>query len=314
MAISRQQMINEALSHREIFNEFCASVDFKTEQTKKTYISILSRYINYLEEKRIEKPRESAVMTYKDYLRKERHNSGATLQLTNIVLRKFYRWTERLEYYPNLAVDLISENVTPTFKRQALTIDEANLLLDYAAEESTKGIVELRNYTFIYLILNIGLRTIEVSRADIEDIKKEGEFTYLYVQGKGHTDKDDPIRLDSNVQAVLEEYISKRKVKEGPLFINHGHRKAKERITSKTVSICIKKCLKAVGLDSRDITAHSLRHTCATIAISKGASYEEVKQLLRHKNINTTMIYNHTVNKMNNRSQSLVGEVLHTKK
>ena len=184
MAISRQQMINEALPHREIFNEFCASVDFKTEQTKKTYISILSRYINYLEEKRIEKPRESAVMGYKDYLRKQRHNSGATLQLTNIVLRKFYRWTERLEYYPNLAVDLISENVTPTFKRQALTIDEANLLLDYAAEESTKGIVELRNYTFIYLILNIGLRTIEVSRADIEDIKKEGEFTYLYVQGK----------------------------------------------------------------------------------------------------------------------------------
>ena len=107
---------------------------------------------------------------------------------------------------------------------------------------------------------------------------------------------------------------AKRKAKEGPLFINHGHRKAKERITSKTVSICIKKCLKAVGLDSRDITAHSLRHTCATIAISKGASYEEVKQLLRHKNINTTMIYNHTVNKMNNRSQSLVGEVLHTKK
>lgn len=98
------------------------------------------------------------------------------------------------------------------------------------------------------------------------------------------------------------------------MFINHGHNKPKERIEPKFISRIVKHYLKEIHINRREITAHSLRHTCATLALARGATMEEVRQLLRHKSIETTQIYLHMTNKTNNRSQSLVNEVLHTKK
>lgn len=47
-----------------------------------------------------------------------------------------------------------------------------------------------RNYAMLALMLTMGLRTIEVSRANIEDIRTSGDATVLYVQGKDHIEKD----------------------------------------------------------------------------------------------------------------------------
>lgn len=314
MLSRRQQMINEAMPHRKIFEEFCASMPYKSIATKKTYFGVLERYIRYLEEKRIEKPTEATITAYKVYLKDDRKCHGASLQLNNIVLRKFYKWTDRMEYYPNLAIDLQAETIEPTFKRHDLTVDEANKLLDYVAEQSKKGIIGLRDYTIIYLILNIGLRTIEVSRSDIQDIKSIGGCNYLFVQGKGHTDKDTPIKLVNGVYDAIQDYLKARKAPDnGPIFINHGNHKPKERIQPKVISLMVKNYLVANGFNDKALTAHSLRHTCATIALANGASLEEVQHLLRHKSINTTMIYVHTVNERNNRSPDFVNAKLHKK-
>lgn len=38
-------------------------------------------------------------------------------------------------------------------------------------------------------MLTMGLRTVEVSRSNIEDMRASGDTTVLYVQGKGHDEK-----------------------------------------------------------------------------------------------------------------------------
>ena len=313
MILNRKQAIEEAPPHREIYEEFIGATDFRSERTMTTYKGCLGRYIRFLEAMNIDKPKESSVSKFKKSLR-DKGCHGATIQLYVVVLKKFYKWTERMGYYPNISLDLQNEKIDPTFKRQALTLEEANKLLDCVAAESTKGIQQLRDYTLIYVILNLGLRTVEASRADFEDIRQEGEFFYLYVQGKGHVEKDESIRLPESVLQVINDYRSARKVEKGPMFINHGHNKPKERIEPKFISRIVKHYLKEIHINRREITAHSLRHTCATLALARGATMEEVRQLLRHKSIETTQIYLHMTNKTNNRSQSLVNEVLHTKK
>lgn len=313
MSLSRKEMIESAPSHRELFEKFSRSLDKGNKQTKQTYLKVLRNYINYLEEKRIEKPDDEDVTAFKQYLRTERNCHSATIQLHNVVLKRFYQWCALREYYPDLSMDLEREKIEPTFVRRELSIEQANILLDNLSSKIDKGgIIALRDYTIIFLILNIGLRTIEVSRANIEDLRIENGMHVLYVQGKGHTEKDAPIRLENDVYGVIADYLEARKnPKSGPLFINHGNRKKDDRIKTITISKLVKESLREIGIDSKIYTAHSLRHTCATIALLKGASLEEVQALLRHKSINTTMIYLHTVTLLNNKSQTVVLASLH---
>ena len=173
-----------------------------------------------------------------------------------------------------------------------------------------KGITFLRDYAIISLIVTTGLRTVEVSRADVEDIVSINGTTYLYVQGKGHDDKDDPIKLPDYVLETINEYLSKRDSDAKPLFLNHAKRSDRTRIKPKTISELVKNSLRLIGLDDKRYTAHSLRHTCATIALLNGASIQEVQMTLRHKSINTTTIYTHNLSRETNDVENIVAKAI----
>ena len=49
--------------------------------------------------------------------------------------------------------------------------------------------------------------------------------------------------------------------------------------------------LSAIGINRPDITAHSLRHTCASMMVEAGADLETVRDMLGHTTTNTTRIY-----------------------
>jgi len=48
-----------------------------------------------------------------------------------------------------------------------------------------------------------------------------------------------------------------------------------------------------VGAGMHDVTAHTLRHTCAAWLVQAGVPLRTVRDILRHKDIRTTMIYAH---------------------
>jgi site-specific recombinase XerD len=56
-------------------------------------------------------------------------------------------------------------------------------------------------------------------------------------------------------------------------------------------TIAIRKAIKRAGLS--DCTVHTLRHTHATRLIQNGLSIYEVKEILGHSDITTTMRYSH---------------------
>ena len=227
-----------------------------------------------------------------------------------VTLRGFYKWTERMGYYPDISISLTNEHIEPTFKRQSLTAEEANRLLKKCKSRAKRGIIFLRDYAIISLIVTTGLRTVEVSRADVEDIVSINGITYLYVQGKGHDDKDDPIKLPDYVLTTINEYLTKRDSDAKPLFLNHAKRSDRTRIKPKTISELVKNSLRLIGLDDKRYTAHSLRHTCATIALLNGASIQEVQMTLRHKSINTTTIYTHNLSRETNDVENIVAKAI----
>ena len=317
MLLDRKKVIAEAPSQREIVEDFLAIKDMSAS-TVLAYRRVLNHYLKYLEEKRIEKPDEKTAKAYKNYVLSRTKKNGeqiatATMQLHLVALRNLYSWAEEYGIYPDIAHFIHGVKVEREFVRAALTEEQANDLLDYAAEESTKGIVQLRDYTIIFLILNIGLRTHEVSKADVIDIKEKNGNKYLYVQAKGRNGKDRPKRLLPYVVEALDEYIKERGKESGPLFLNHGNRNLKERIKPKVISKIVKKYLNAIGLTGREYTAHSLRHTVATLIIKHGGTIQEAQEILGHSNIQTTTIYTHNITPENNRSQDFLSAIYHHK-
>ena len=64
--------------------------------------------------------------------------------------------------------------------------------------------------------------------------------------------------------------------------------------------------LKAVGLKTSKVTAHSLRHTAGTIALLGGADLLAVKEMLRHADINTTLVYTHNLNRLSKGAEKFI--------
>ena len=68
-----------------------------------------------------------------------------------------------------------------------------------------------------------------------------------------------------------------------------------ERLTTRTISQVAKDSLRAIGLDEKAYTAHSLRHTTAVNILRAGGSIETAQLTLRHSNPATTQIYTATL-------------------
>jgi integrase/recombinase XerC len=158
-------------------------------------------------------------------------------------------------------------------------------------------------------MLTTGLRTQSIILANIEDIKPLGDMKVLYYQGKGHEEKADFVKISEPVLKALNRYIETRETAPGcapapsaPLFASVAHRNGGERMTTRSISRIVKNALKSAGLESDRLTAHSLRHTAATLAMTNGATLQEVQQLLGHKSVNITMVYLHTLERTQNSS------------
>ena len=72
----------------------------------------------------------------------------------------------------------------------------------------------------------------------------------------------------------------------------------------------MKKAMKDIGFDDSRHTAHSLRHTAATLMLRSGEELSNVKQVLRHANVQTTMIYAHALEREQNNAELAVSNLI----
>lgn len=71
-----------------------------------------------------------------------------------------------------------------------------------------------------------------------------------------------------------------------------------------------KDALRKAGFDDPRLTAHSMRHSAKTLALLGGASLQQAQALARHLNINTTLIYSHNIDRVNNAPEFAIEDLL----
>ena len=277
-----------------LITSFLNSQDVKPS-SKALYKRTLAQYFNWIDKNKLNlnSLTRADIVNYKQELL----NSGmSSLTVSSYlsVVRKFYEYAEANKIYPNIARGIKTPRRKQQFKKQSLTDLQAKELLDYYRSLQAEAI---RDYAIINLLLRTGLRTIELIRANIEDITfKEGKRVLL-IQGKGRDEKDNFVILTDKAFNPIEDYLKSRgayKIKE-PLFTSSSNNNKGGRLTTRAISKIAKEGLKAIGINDRCITAHSLRHTTACSLIRKGVSLEYIQGVLRHSNPATTQIYLNSV-------------------
>lgn len=278
--------------------------------TKDSYCRILNSFNEYLESNNLLEPTKEDIIAYKEFLKE--NVGSATVQKIIVVLRGFFIDLASNDIYPNIMLGIRGEKINRTFKRSPLTIDEVSKLLRRAKKLATT-IEGKRNYAVVALIATAGLRTIEVERANKEDLSIYGNTHVLFIQGKGRDDKSDYAKISNEVYNIIEDYIFARNDSEEALFVTHSRNSKNSRLTTKNVRGIIKELLRQIGLDDPHYSAHSLRHSLATNLIKNGMSINEAQLLLRHKDISTTMFYVHSINRESNNGELIMSDMLFKK-
>lgn len=270
---------------------FIASQDVK-ESSRKLYAKTLTQFFVWVDDrgKTLNTLTRQDILEYKDSLLQE-NLSSLTISSYITAVRKFFAWAEAEQYYPNIAIGIKTPRRVQAFKKQHLTDSKSSELLEHFKSLS------LRDYAIVNLILRTGLRTIEVVRADIGDITFKAERRILKIWGKGHTEKDDFVVLSDKAYQPIKEYLATRKgAKSGePLFTSNSDRNHGQRLTTRTISSICKSGLQAIGLDGKEFTAHSLRHTTAVAILKHGGQITDVQSVLRHSSPVTSQIYTESV-------------------
>lgn len=278
----------------ELVTRFIAAQDVKPS-SRALYRRIIAQYLNWTAERSLslKDVTRAEIIEYKDALL-AKGMSSLTVGSYLTVVRKFYEWTESVKLYPNVAKGIKTPKRKQAFKKLPLTPEQTSKLLTYFQDRQAEG---LRDFAIINLLLRTGLRTIEAVNANIEDLTFKQGKRVLLVQGKGEVEKNNFVILTEKAYAPIRAYLATRpqaKASE-PLFTSVSNNSKGKRLTTKTLSKMAKDGLRAIGLDSKHLTAHSLRHTLAVTILRAGGTLSDAQGVLRHANPATTQIYTRSI-------------------
>ena len=295
---------NSIIASKNIFiNRFVKFLDV-APLTVQAYTSGLKQFFTYLASNGIKQPDRNSIIEFKKYLT-ENNRKNSTIALYLSGLKRFFAFLENEGLYSNITIGVKAPKIDRGHKKDAFSGEQIKQVMTGINTSTLEG---LRNFALIGLITTAGLRTIEIVRANVEDLRLNAGQPVLFVQGKGRADKGEFVHVTPKVLKAITAYLRARGNVAGdaPLFASCSHRNRGGRLTTRTVSSVCKKAMEVVGYISARLTAHSLRHTAITLALLGGQSIQEVCSFARHSNIATTMVYAHDVNRLQSKCESLI--------
>ena len=250
--------------------------------SKYTYDSYLGKtrdIMRYYGEKQLEEVTTEELREFLlKYLKDERKLSDRSINYYNSVIRFIYEVT---------LDKLINKKQLPMRKKKktvykVLTKEELSTFFDVCDNFKFK--------TIFMLVYGSGLRIGEVANLRIEDIDSKNMRIFVRA-GKGN--KERYTILPKQSLEMLREYWRKYRQhkRRGRIFLSESGK----AITVGVIREHFRKYRKKAKINEK-ATLHTLRHNFATDLIERGATLIQVKELMGHSNIRSTMEYVHVAN------------------
>jgi integrase/recombinase XerC len=216
----------------------------------------------------------------------ELRNTTSNAIAINGVLRGYLRWRGSCgnAVRPLLGVIASPPNWSLASLPRALTPEQVDRVLS-----SFTGTLRSpkRGYAIVRLALDLGLRTAEINRLRLDDIDwQHGTVTLKRTKSK----RQDVLPLLQATGKALEDYLRHERPasRNRAVFVRHvaPH---DQPVGTDAIRSVVRRALRRAGIPHE--RTHALRHTLACRLVSGGSAIKEVADVLRHRSLNTSLIY-----------------------
>lgn len=218
----------------------------------------------------------SDIKNYLSYYVQEHNLQASTTQTMIRFISAFYDFLVNEEFIERNPCHRIEKIIVEKKVKKAFTEEDITLLRSVCNNN--------RDRAFLEFLYSTGCRISESLSLYVQDIDfSEGE---VVVFGKGH--KERIVYLSNICIKWLKIYLNERNAQpEEPLFSHLD--KPKNKLTIRAAQLILKELGLKSGVDN--VHPHRFRRTMATHAMDKGMPIEQIKELLGHSKLDTTMIY-----------------------
>lgn len=289
---------SNVLDFQMLKKQFIDYIDV-SKNTVDTYSSAIKQFLNYMQENNIKNPQREDIISFREYLKE--HYELNTVNGLMIALRQFFKFLEYSGIYKNITENVKGVKIESYHKREYLTLEQCKSVLN--------GAKNTREKVLFTLTFTCGLRANEVANIRLEDFTLKGGKHCLYILGKDRDGKQDYVVVPNETFELIQKYVKEYNIQDY-LFVSESNHNKGGKVATCTLRRIINKMYERVGIVGKEYVFHSLRHSFATLSLQNGIDIREVSKGLRHKNINTTEIYSHDLEKINNKCSSTVSSML----
>lgn len=141
---------------------------------------------------------------------------------------------------------------------------------------------DARAELIVSLMVNEGLRCIEVARLEVGDV--DPARRKALITGKGGHERVLPVSEET--WGLLRAYLALFPATAGPLI--RSYRNDRHGLSAHYISMLVSQMMKDAAVDE---SAHALRHTAASDMLTSGAHVRDVQRAMGHANLKTTERY-----------------------
>jgi len=172
-----------------------------------------------------------------------------------------------------------------------LNIQDVKKLIEAPDTHTNRG---YRNRVIVEILYDTAIRRSEVSNIQLNDLDLDAGF--IKIKGKGNKERVVPV--SQRVCGLVKNYILSvrpcfaKDKDEDYLFLNRWGKK----MDPNGIWAVVKRC-SSLSKIKKNISTHTLRHTCATHMLKNGAPIRHLQEMLGHESLESTQIYTHvTIN------------------
>ena len=248
----------------------------RSRHTIKNYRSDLGRFQKFI----VEQGRPLDIVLIRSYLGTLQNVAPATRARHHSALNTFFEWCYRHDL---IAVNPMSKfrppKVSPGLPRPIHRKDLERLM---QAIRKSKP----RERLLFTLLAETGIRIDEALSIYVEDIVLSAGQEGIRFRGKGEHEREVPLPFEFKSLKLLRAYLRNEDLTAGPLFRTGKYKD--QRMSYGTALYQWTKLCEQAGVKCG---IHQLRHTAATELVNSGVGVGTVRQLLGHRNLQTTQRY-----------------------
>lgn len=287
-------------------------------RTEQAYVAWIRRYVQYHNMKHPRKMGKREIKAFLSYLALERKVSSSTQNQAFNALLFLYRTVLEIDLDGNI---------------DAFRAKNSERLPTVMTREETLNVIDVmsgKHKIIAMLLYGGGLRLMDALRLRVKDIDFR-QNQIIIRDGKGAKDRitvlpdatKRPLKKHlKTIQEIHQEYLEKgygsvwlpdALAKKYPnadrdwawqyvfpattlsVDLRSGETR-RHHLSESSIQKAVKKAVKKVGIN-KPVSCHTFRHSFATHLLESGYDIRTVQELMGHKDVSTTMIYTHVLNR-----------------